>query len=86
MGSRKTASGGEVAAGTIDLMLDTLAGLLTGGDELVVGQADSLLIVANSTRVAERIATRLTGGALPALGDLGQREAVGGRSDPQAAG
>src|SRR5882672_1762396 len=47
--------------------------------ELIIGQADSLLILANSTKVAEKIAARL-GGSLPALGDLaafqGNRESL----------
>ena len=68
--SRRNSGGSEVAAGNMDLLLDTIAGLLTAGNELVIGQSDSLLIVANSIKVAETHAIRLTGGALPALGDL----------------
>ena len=68
--SRRNSGGSEVAAGNMDLVLDTIAGLLTAGNELVIGQSDSLLIVANSIKVAETVAIRLTGGALPALGDL----------------
>jgi len=38
--------------------------------ELVIGQADSLLIIGNSLKVVEKIVIRLTGGALPSLGEL----------------
>src|SRR5262249_53252009 len=38
--------------------------------ELVIGQADSLLIVANSVKAAEKIVVRLTGGSVPALDEL----------------
>jgi hypothetical protein len=48
--------------------------------ELVIGQADSLLILANSTKAAEKIAARVGGGSLPALADLaafqGNRESL----------
>jgi hypothetical protein len=37
--------------------------------EIVFGQFDSLLIVGNSLKAVEPVATRLTGGALPALAD-----------------
>ena len=37
--------------------------------EIVVGQFESLLIVGSSLKVVEPVATRLTGGALPPLGD-----------------
>jgi len=37
--------------------------------QLVIGQADSLLIAGNSTKVVEKVVARLAGGALPALGD-----------------
>jgi hypothetical protein len=38
--------------------------------ELVIGQADSLLIVGDSTKAVEKVAIRLTGGSMPALGEL----------------
>lgn len=38
--------------------------------ELVIGQADSLLIVGDSTRAVEKIAIRMTGGSLPSLSEL----------------
>ena len=38
--------------------------------ELVLGQADSLLVVASSLKAAEKIVARLTGGSLPGLEDL----------------
>ncbi len=38
--------------------------------QLVFGQFDSLLIVANSTRTAEQLMVRLAGGSLPCLADL----------------
>jgi hypothetical protein len=37
--------------------------------QLVIGQADSLLIAGNSTKAVEKVVFRLAGGALPALGD-----------------
>jgi hypothetical protein len=37
--------------------------------ELVIGQFESLLIVGNSTKSIQAVATRLTGGALPPLSD-----------------
>ncbi|HWH70252.1 MAG TPA: hypothetical protein VNT26_12770, partial [Candidatus Sulfotelmatobacter sp.] len=43
--------------------------------ELVVGQVESLLIVGNSTKVVEPVVARLTGGALPALGDAATYQA-----------
>lgn len=39
-------------------------------NELVIGQADSLLIVGNSTKAVEKVVIRLTGGSMPALGEL----------------
>jgi len=62
----------------------TLAGILPGRQpvqelgkenkppppgEIVIGQYQSLLIVGSSLKAVEPVATRLTGGALPALGD-----------------
>ncbi len=43
--------------------------------ELVIGQAESLLIIANSTKPVEKIVTHLKGGALPSLGDLAAYDA-----------
>jgi hypothetical protein len=37
--------------------------------EIVIGQFDSLLMVGSSLKAVEPVVTRLTGGALPALGD-----------------
>jgi hypothetical protein len=37
--------------------------------ELVIGQADSLLVAGNSTKAVEKVVIRLAGGALPVLGD-----------------
>jgi hypothetical protein len=39
-------------------------------NEIVVGQVESLLIVGSSTRAVEKVAARMTGGGVPALGDL----------------
>ena len=41
-----------------------------GKSELVVGQADSMLIIGDSTKAVERIVIRLTGGSLPTLSEL----------------
>jgi hypothetical protein len=38
--------------------------------ELVIGQADSLLIVGDSTKAVEKVVIRLSGGSVPALGEL----------------
>lgn len=38
--------------------------------ELVIGQADSLLIIGDSTKAVEKVAIRLTGGSMPALGEV----------------
>ena len=43
--------------------------------ELVIGQVESLLIVCNSTRLVEKVATRLTGGTMPTLGELAAYQA-----------
>ena len=40
--------------------------------EIVIGQFESLLIVGSSLKAVEPVATRLTGGALPPLGDNAQ--------------
>lgn len=39
-------------------------------NELVIGQYESLLIVGNSTKAVEKVMVHLTGGAMPALGEL----------------
>jgi hypothetical protein len=69
-GAQQAPASSDAAAGNIDLVFDTIGGLLFGGHELVVGQADSLLVVGNSLKAVEKVATRLTGGALPAVGEL----------------
>jgi len=43
--------------------------------ELVIGQADSLLIIGNSLKAVEKIATHLTGGSMPSLKDLAAYDA-----------
>ena len=58
-----------------DMLLDTLTVLLTASKELVIGQADSLLVVGNSIAGVEKVVIRLTGGAAPVLGDLAAFEA-----------
>ena len=45
------------------------------GNELVLGQAESLLILGNSTKVVESVVLRLTGGSAPALEDLAAYQA-----------
>lgn len=37
---------------------------------MVIGQAESLLIAGNSVQAVEKVVLRLSGGALPVLGDL----------------
>lgn len=44
------------------------------GSELIFGQYESLLIVGNSTKAVEKVVVRLTGGAMPSLGDLAAYE------------
>jgi hypothetical protein len=44
-------------------------------NELVLGQAESLLILGNSLKVVEKVVIRLTGGAMPALGELAAYQA-----------
>jgi hypothetical protein len=58
-----------------DLLLDTLAVLLTASKELVIGQVDSLLVAGNSTKGVEKVVIRLTGGAVPVVGDLAAYQA-----------
>jgi hypothetical protein len=43
--------------------------------ELVIGQADSLLIVGDSTKAVEKVAIRLTGGSMPALSEAAAYQA-----------
>jgi hypothetical protein len=69
-GAQKTPDASDVAAGNLDLVLDTIAGLIISANELVVGQAESVLIVGNSLKPVEKVATRLAGGALPSLGEV----------------
>jgi hypothetical protein len=58
-----------------DLLLDTLRALLAASKELVIGQVDSLLVVGNSVKDVEKVVVRLTGGAMPTLGDLAAYQA-----------
>lgn len=44
-------------------------------DEIVIGQYDSLLLVANSTKALEKVVGRLNGGTTPLLGDLASYQA-----------
>jgi hypothetical protein len=44
-------------------------------DKLVIGQFDSLLVIGSSIKAVEKVAVHLTGGAMPALGDLAGFEA-----------
>ena len=57
-------------SGQGDMVLDMVRVLLTASKELVIGQVDSLLIVGNSTKGVEKVVIRLTGGAVPSLGEL----------------
>ena len=41
----------------------------SGKDDLIIGQADSMLIVSSSMRLVEKVVIRLTGGGVPCLGD-----------------
>lgn len=43
--------------------------------EIVLGQADSLLILGNSAKAIEKVLVRLSGGPVPALGDSAQYQA-----------
>jgi hypothetical protein len=43
--------------------------------ELVIGQADSLLIIGDSTKAVEKVAIRLTGGSMPSLGEVAAYQA-----------
>jgi hypothetical protein len=62
-------------AGKGDMLLDMLRVLLTASRELVIGQVDSLLIVGNSTKGVEKVVIRLTGGAVPTLGEMAAYQA-----------
>jgi len=62
-------------SGKGDILLDTLTVLLTASKELVIGQVDSLLIVGNSVKGVEKVVIRLTGGAVPTLGELAAYQA-----------
>jgi len=44
-------------------------------DELVIGQIDSLLLVSNSPKAAERVVVRMTGGSVPPLADVATYQA-----------
>jgi hypothetical protein len=44
-------------------------------DELVFGQYESLLLVGNSTKALEKVVVRLTGGAVPTLGETAAYQA-----------
>ena len=62
-------------SGKGDMLLDMLTVLLTASKELVIGQVDSLLIVGNSAKGVEKVVIRLTGGAVPTLGELAAYQA-----------
>ena len=62
-------------SGRGDMLLDLLTVLLTASKELVIGQVDSLLIVGNSPKEVEKVVTRLTGGAVPILGEVAAYQA-----------
>ena len=57
------------------MLLDMLTVLLTASKELVIGQVDSLLVVGNSAKGVEKVVIRLTGGAVPTLGELAAYQA-----------
>ena len=44
-------------------------------DDLVIGQAESLLVVANSLKAAEAVVVRLKGGSVPSLAEFGPYQA-----------
>jgi hypothetical protein len=62
-------------SGTSDMLLDLLTVLLTASKELVIGQVDSLLVVGNSVKGVEKVVVRLTGGAMPTVGELAAYQA-----------
>lgn len=57
-------------SGTGDTLLDMFTVLLTASRQLVIGRVDSLLVVGNSVTGVEKVVNRLTGGAVPVLGDV----------------
>lgn len=61
--------------GKSDMLLDLLTVLLTASKELVIGQVDSVLVVGNSVKGVEKVVIRLTGGAMPTLGELATYQA-----------
>ena len=68
--SPNAAAVSDLAAGNVDLVLDTVASFLMSGTDLVIGQADSLLIIGNALPPVEKVVVRLTGGALPPLSEV----------------
>jgi hypothetical protein len=62
-------------SGKPDMMLDLLTVLLTASKEVVIGQVDSLLVMGNSVKGVEKVVIRLTGGAMPTVGDLAAYQA-----------
>jgi len=54
---------------------DQPAGKTARKDELVIGQADTLLIAGNSLQAVEKVVTRLTGGSAKPLGDVAAYQA-----------
>ncbi len=54
---------------------DPPAGKTARKDELVIGQADTLLIAGNSLKAVEKVVTRLTGGSAKPLGDVAAYQA-----------
>ena len=62
-------------SGKSDMLLDTLTVLLTASKELVIGQVGSSLVVGNSVKGVEKLVIRLTGGAVPVVGDLAAHQA-----------
>ncbi len=62
-------------SGKSDMLLDMFTALLTASKELVIGQVDSLLVVGNSIQGVEKVVIRLTGGAVPVLGDVAAYQA-----------
>jgi hypothetical protein len=62
-------------SGRSDMLLDMLTVLLTASKELVIGQVGSSLVVGNSLKGVEKLVIRLTGGAVPVLGDVAAYQA-----------
>ncbi len=61
--------------GKPDMLFDMVTVLLTASKELVIGQVDSLLVVGNSVKGVEKVVIRLTGGAMPTVGELATYQA-----------